>query len=220
MIYEEDRYFFDIGGTQNVLFAYLGTDTVLTLPETCNGEGYVIGDAAFKASFDTGSPITSVTIPSAVTEIGKQAFMDCSELKEVHIAQGVQVIGVSAFERCGIEVMVLPSSVTRIEGNAFAYNFSLRSVGMSASLAYIGDYAFAGCCTLPSITIPATVTYIGEAAFVADLSDPMILSAVIFEDPTGWSTDGQSLSAAELRDAELAAYYLTNEYAWRAWMRS
>ena len=220
MIYEENKYFFDIGGVQNVLFAYLGTDTVLTLPETCNGESYVIGEAAFMESFVTGSLVTSVTIPSAVTEIGKQAFETCYQLKEVYIADGVKTIGACAFASCSIETLVLPTSVTYIGDSCFAYNYLLKSVQLPAALTHIGDYAFAGCCTLPSITIPATVTYIGEAAFASDLSDPMILSEVIFENPTGWSADGQILSAAELRDAELAAYYLTNEYAWSAWMRS
>nr|WP_294778836.1 leucine-rich repeat domain-containing protein [Prevotella sp.] len=99
----------------------------------------VIGDYAFSGC----SRLTSLTIPSSVTEIDESAFEGCSGLTSLTIPSSVTWIGRSAFEGCsGLTSLTIPSSVTRIS-----------------------ESAFEGCSGLTSLTIPSSVTWIGRSAF-------------------------------------------------------
>ena len=63
------------------------------------------------------------------------------------------------------EDVSVPSSVKRIEAEAFAGNDYIRYVTISKSVEEIGASAFAGCKYLESVTIPDSVTTIEHAAF-------------------------------------------------------
>lgn len=55
-----------------------------------------------------------------VTEIGANAFADCTDLTSVTIPEGVRAIGQKAFARCaGLEGVSLPASLEVINGNPF-----------------------------------------------------------------------------------------------------
>ena len=79
----------------------------------------------------------------------------------------------------------------------------------------IGHYAFHDCDSLTSITIPDSVTSIGTRAFY----DCDSLTSVTFENPNGWSADGEVIPAAGLADPAAAAEYLTDTYSWDIWTR-
>ncbi|MCD7826979.1 MAG: leucine-rich repeat domain-containing protein [Clostridiales bacterium] len=86
----------------------------------------------------------SYTIPDTlggypVTEIGENAFYNCTSLTGVTISDSVTTIGFSAFSNCE----------------------SLTSVTIGDSVTEIGESAFFNCELLKSITIPAGVTSIG-----------------------------------------------------------
>ncbi len=61
--------------------------------------------------------------------------------------------------------VIIPSCVTTIGKEAFAWRENLTSVTTPASVTSIGDAAFYGCSNLTSVTIPASVTTIGDYAF-------------------------------------------------------
>ena len=63
------------------------------------------------------------------------------------------------------KVIIIPNSVTSIEGEAFAYCSSLKSINIPISVTSIERNAFASCVLLTSITIPNSVTCIGYSAF-------------------------------------------------------
>ena len=66
------------------------------------------------------SGLTSVNIPSSVTEIGDGAFSGCSGLTSVNIPSSVTKIGDGAFRECsGLTSVNIPSSVTKIGYQAF-----------------------------------------------------------------------------------------------------
>ena len=76
-----------------------------------------LGDYAFYGC----SGLTSLTIPSSVTEIGDAAFRDCSGLTSFTIPFGVTSIGSWAFSGCsGLTSFTIPSSVTSIGSKAFS----------------------------------------------------------------------------------------------------
>ena len=78
-----------------------------------------------------------------VTQIGYDAFNDCTELTSITIPDGVTIIGNSAFSDCtSLETVTIPNSVTHIYPRAFYNCTSLKEVAIPASATSIGNEAF------------------------------------------------------------------------------
>lgn len=66
-----------------------------------------------------------------------------------------------------VSAIVIPSTVTKIENNAFADGGDITSISFASdsNLVEIGDNAFANCSSLTSISLPQSITKIGDYAF-------------------------------------------------------
>ncbi len=113
----------------------------------------------------TNTKITSITIPSGVTKIVDSAFEGCTNLTTVSIPSTVTSIGANAFAGTGIKSVSIPSSVKTIGNNAFKNCSSLTGVTLNNGLTDIGDFAFTDCSSLTSISLPGTLKNIGNSAF-------------------------------------------------------
>lgn len=141
-----------------------------------------LGDEAFRGC----SALTSMTIPSTVTEIGEDAFYSCYRLTSLTIPQSVTTIDNSAFYGCrGLASITIPSSVTTIGDGAFWGCSGLTSITIPSSVTKIGYSAFQGCSALTSQTIPQSITTIGDYAFCGNSG---LISLTI---PTSATTIGQ-----------------------------
>ncbi len=78
------------------LLGYKGTDSILTLPEYCNGKSYQI----YKNAFEYNTNLTSVILGKGVNAIGNSAFLGCSNLNNITIQTDVTDIGDRAFYDC------------------------------------------------------------------------------------------------------------------------
>ena len=108
--------------------------------------------------------LTSMKIPSSVTNIGDCAFYGCSGLTSLVISSGVTKIGDSAFRNCsGLTSLVIPSGVTEIGFFAFRNCSGLISLVISSGV--IDGSAFENCSGLTSLIISSGVTKIDSSAF-------------------------------------------------------
>ena len=190
----DDLYYGLNYGTKPILAVVTGvrdgvTSVIIPTTVTFNdGKTYYVGSISDEA-FKNCSSLTSVTIPSSVTSIGRSAFEFCSSLTSVTIGNSVTSIGWNAFLACSNLISVtlpnsvtsikdytffgctsltsitIPNSVTSIGYEAFHNCSSLTSVTIGNSVTSIGDFAFTNCSSLTSVTIPNSVTTIGLSAF-------------------------------------------------------
>ncbi len=130
-------------------------------------------------TFSGCSGLTSITIPSSVTSIGKgqrSAFGGCSGLASITVESGNTVY--DSRNNCnaiietesntlllGCQSTVIPNSVASIEAWAFSSSSGLTSINIPNSVTSIGGSAFYGCSGLTSINIPNSVTSIGNDTF-------------------------------------------------------
>ena len=119
------------------LAGYLGDATDLTLPASCKGESYVVGEKAFC----NNANLTRVTIGGNVTGIESLAFSECTGLVSVTVGNNVTSIGYCAFYNCSnLASLVIGSSVTDIESRAFDYCSDLKTIyNLSGLLLTIGS---------------------------------------------------------------------------------
>lgn len=72
-----------------------------------NAETRIIADSAFRDCKN----LTTVTIPSGITQIGDEAFYECRALKSVHIPKSVTHIGRSAFACLALENITFDGTI-------------------------------------------------------------------------------------------------------------
>ena len=133
-----------------------------------SGTGKMNNYANYPSWSSSASNIKDVTIEQGVTNIGKNAFSECTSLTSITIPNSVTSIEYDAFDRCtSLTSITIPNSVTRIGIDAFFGCTSLTSITIPNSVTSIGGYAFYGCTSLKSITIPDSVTSIGSCEFFA-----------------------------------------------------
>ena len=87
-------FYYDIN--EYYLVGYEGEETVLSLPQDIEGQGYKIYKYAF--AYDDG--IVSVTISGGVTELGMSCFYECTGLRYLKIGTQVSVIRTNALSNC------------------------------------------------------------------------------------------------------------------------
>ena len=108
---------------------------------------YTSNDKLGDYVFNGCSGLTSLTLPSSVTEIGEHAFLNCRGLTNFTIPSGVTSIGQGAFFCCyGLISLTIPSSVTAIGSQAFNDCSGLTSIyAYMEKLPETGSNLFLGC---------------------------------------------------------------------------
>ena len=124
---------------------YKGTEFLVNKIQEghCTGSYGGYTELSFADGAFTSSAITSVTIPSTITEIGTGVFAHCIYLKSIS----------------------LPSSLTKITGRgAFYGTHSLKEIILPDALTEVGMEAFWGS-GISSLTIGSNIQSFGSCAF-------------------------------------------------------
>lgn len=167
-----NTFFFDL--TTGTITGYNGTDTVVVIPSKINGVTVTtIGTDAF-----LGLNITSVTIPDSVTEIGSNAFADCTNLTSVNyegdwsnltIQSGNPAVQDAANAPLFDFEFIPPDNtaviVTNYKYNGAAADVTIPSRYQGKPVTTIGHAAFFNS-AVTSVTIPDSVTSISDEAFI------------------------------------------------------
>lgn len=188
--------------------AFLGCQFTAVTYST-SGEGYTfengtltitgdISDSPAWYSANISGLVTSVVFKEniAITNIGENAFRECSSLKTISIPESVKNIGEYAFSYCE---------------NLGTVTFEGKS-----KLESIVSSAFTDCSSLTTITIPKSVISIGPLAFSSCSS----LTSAYFEDTQNtWTVSGKTIST-ELQNPNTMATYLTSTYLYFSWTKN
>lgn len=166
----------------NFVPGYSGEGETVTVPNEVNGKAVTsLKEYAFA---DTGVKV--VTLPDAISElpdrifercslletvnfsvltrIGKTAFRNCANLKEIAFESGLIEIGEMAFSECSLLTdITLPDTVTTIGKNCF-WESKIASIN-ATGFETIGDSAFYKCENLTSLNMPNIVTIENKAFY-------------------------------------------------------
>ena len=112
-----------------------------------------MGDAVSKNLFSWSSELTSVSIPSHIKYIEKDAFYDCANLRHVQFEEGLKHILQQAFHVCpNLTEIVLPASLESLGNDAFAECIKLKSVTFKSDVD-VGRMSFYAC-SITDIFVP------------------------------------------------------------------
>ena len=118
-----------------------------------------------KNAFQLCENLTSVVIPNSVTEIGYGAFDECSNLENIQLPETLTSISGGLLTGCAIRTIKIPETVTRIGNNAFQWCVNLESIEIPENVETIESVAFSGCSSLKEIRIPNKVKIIPTSLF-------------------------------------------------------
>ena len=167
---------------------FKGNKTIRSFyPHHC-GWFTTIGAEAF-----ADSSVEYVELFGSITEIGDEAFRNCTNITELTLPESLTTIGSGALEGCtGITELTLPESLTTIGAGAFKGCTGIAELTLPASLTSIGSGALEGCTGLEKLTVccdPAilpedmadVLTSIDEVCISADATGAQVrqLSALV-----------------------------------------
>lgn len=120
-------------------------------------------------AFD-GAGITRLVLPDRIKEIKERAFRGCPIAGTLVFPEGIESIGLAAFNRTqssagNLMSVILPTTLKRIENEAFLGNGVGVVKGellLPEGLEYVGDEAFAGSSLSGKLILPSTLKELGN----------------------------------------------------------
>lgn len=129
-----------------------------------------IGDHAFRRCTE----LTSITIPSTVSELGINPFAGCDNLTSISVANNnanYYSNGNAIYEKntdkliTGINTTIISNDTKSIGDYAFEFLTGMTGISIPDGVTSIGEYAFSDCTGLSWVYIPSSVNSIGDNAF-------------------------------------------------------
>ncbi len=150
------------------------------------------------SAFEGCSSLTSIELPTTITNIGLSAFKNCNNLTSItlpfvgngsdqthfgYIFEASSYYDNSKYVPSSLKEVIITGG-TSIGNEAFNGFSSLISIEIPNSVTSIGKSAFRNCSSLTSIEIPNSVTYIGWNAFRG--CSNLTIYCEADSEPSGW----------------------------------
>ena len=147
-------------------------------------------------AFEGQTNLERIVIPASVQSVGKRAFANCFNLKEVVFAEGcTPTIGVAAFSGCySLETVKMPTNLRANSKGLFVVNEqlfdgcrSLKNVTLPQNTTNIGvdgggtgrAYTFRNCLSLKNITLPSALKIMGANVFEGAGLESIVIPASV-----------------------------------------
>lgn len=151
-------------------------------------------------AFYQKTSITTVNLPSSITQIGSSTFSGCANLTNINLGN-IRSIGYGGFMNCTSLITVNLTGITSSVGtSAFQGCTNLTTIDLSDSVTAIGATAFQNCTSLTSITILKTTppSLSNANAFTNTNDCPIYVpasSVSAYQAATNWSTIASRITA-------------------------
>ena len=162
--------YYTFSGTNATVVGYsssINWTTFNTIPDTVtyNSTTYTVTNIGFQAFYQCTS-LNLTSLPSGLTNVGTYAFTDCTSLDLTSLPSGLITIEGGAFSGCtNLALTSLPSGVTSIGNFAFSGCTNLALTSLPSGLMSIGSYAFSTCPNITLTSLPRGLTVIEERTF-------------------------------------------------------
>ncbi len=116
---------------------------------------------------DNGQLMKKVTkgiVKSGITHLGARTFVLAENLTSVELPEGLLSIGVSCFNQTGLKSIQFPSTLQKIDDNAFWHGQIAGDVHIPESVTAIGKNVF-NQCPITSVNLPEGLQVLGGGAF-------------------------------------------------------
>ena len=144
-----------------------------------SGVRIVSGGEAYTGSFKTANDI-----------IGEQMFYECANLQEMILPTTVTAIQTNAFARTGLKAIDIPSTVTTLGGDAFAYCSSLEKVVIGKKVTQLNQGVFYSSNVKTAYVKPTTPPSVPSYLFSSSPKIYVYTSAVTDYRQSGWKDYG------------------------------
>ena len=138
---------------------YEGTDEVVVVPETIDGQTVVAID---EDAFVNNDTIKGLKIANTVHTIGDSACLNCKELKVFVSGSSVKTIERYAFGNTGLEVIELNDGLETLEMSSFGFSY-LKEVEIPSSVINITSPFL-----VDEVRNNGSITIIGEVGSAAE----------------------------------------------------
>jgi hypothetical protein len=154
----------------------LSGDVIIPSEVTLGKKKYKVTSLGRYSAFGHCKELQSITIPSSVKSICRDAFIGCASLSKIEVSKGNKHYsskGGVLFNKAGdtllavprtLTAYTIPNTVKHIGDEAFIYCDNLQNVVIPNSVTSIGEKAFFGC-SPQNFVIPSSVMSIGSGAF-------------------------------------------------------
>ena len=158
-----DDFFIDNG----IIIEYTGSDADLVIPSV-DAEGNPITSIASRA-FEKNKDLNSVVIPEGITELGMNAFGECSNLTEVSLPYSLKKSESGVLRKTALLSLTVPAQLKDVP-NDFVSGLSVTELFISPGVETIASGAFN--VAVSEVIFPSSVYKIG-GAFWSDIPAPV-----------------------------------------------
>ena len=169
-----------------------------------------------KASSTSNTYLKKVTLAEGIEVIPEAMFGFCNALETVEIPSTLTSIGKNAFAYTQIKSFVVPDSVTEIGQAAFSYNTEITSFTFGNGMTITGaKELFEGCSKLKTVVIPEGYTTITNSTFekCESLTDITVPSTVTTLEMYAF------YQCTALKSVVLSEECVVANYAFRNWTK-